>query len=109
MQSDRTLRALGLCAKAGKLICGVPLICEALKNPKKPGLVLEASGISENSSKRLHDRCAYYGVKLVLLEADADALSNAVGKSGRIAAVAVTDENLCRLLNGTVVQEEHNI
>ncbi|MBE6590222.1 MAG: 50S ribosomal protein L7ae [Ruminococcaceae bacterium] len=92
------LRALGLCAKAGRLITGVPMICEALKTGKKLFLVIEPSDNAKNSSKRLHDRCAYYGVPLHTVSYDGETLSHAVGKSARIAALAVTDENLSRLV-----------
>ena len=104
---EKTLQALGLCAKARKLIIGTPMICEALKSKgKKPYLVLAAGDNAENTAKRLCDRCRYYGVPLVLLDADGDTLSAAIGKNARVAAVAVTDENLCRLVKGTIASAE---
>ena len=99
------LGALGLCAKAGKLICGTPLICEALKAKKQIFLVVEASDNSENTQKRLRDRCQFYGVKKVRLEWDGDALAKALGKSGRVAAAAITDEQLCRLVTEKLNRE----
>ena len=106
MRNEGTLRALGLCAKAGKLITGTPLICEALKAKKgRPGgvlLVLAASDNAENTEKRLSDRCAYYGVRLVCTEFTGIELSRALGKSSRVAAVAVTEENLCHLVEKTL-------
>ena len=104
----QTLAALGICAKAGRLIFGTPLICEALKGKQKPWAVLAASDNSSNTEKRLADRCAFYGVELLCLSADGEALAHAVGKSGRVAAVAVTDEQLCRLVRGKF-EEEHNL
>ena len=107
MPSDiqKTLRALGLCAKARKLICGTPMICEALRGRSKPFLVLAASDNSENTQKKLNDKCTHYGVSLVVLRADGNELSRAVGKQSRVAAVAVTDENLCRLVKGAIESE----
>ena len=108
MQTDeravaKLLGALGLCAKARKLISGTPLICEALRNERtRPCLVLAASDNSENTAKRLADRCAYYGVRLTVLAVDGDTLSGALGKSGRVAAVALTDPNLCHLVENTL-------
>lgn len=104
--SQQALLALGLCAKAGKLICGTPMICEALKGKRKPFLVVEASDNSGNTAKRLDDRCAFYGVRKIRLTADGETLAGAVGKRGRVAAVAVTDEQLCRLVCGKL-EEEH--
>ena len=99
------LGALGICAKAGKLICGTPLICEALKAKKQIFLVVEASDNSENTQKRLNDRCAFYGVNKIRLEYDGDALSRARGKSGRVAAAAITDQQLCRLVTEKLNRE----
>ena len=105
---DGTLSALGLCAKAGKLVFGTPMICEALSGRKKPYAVFAASDNSQNTSKRLGDRCAFYGIPLHELRADGETLARAVGKSGRLAAVAVTDEQLCRLVCGKL-ETEHNL
>ena len=41
-------------------------------------------------------------MRLIELECDGASLSDAIGKSGRVAAVAVTDENLCRLVLSTL-------
>lgn len=102
--AEKTLRALGLCAKARRLICGTPMICDALRSNKKPLLVVSASDNAENTAKKLTDKCTYYGVRLVTVEADGDTLAAAVGKKSRVAAVAVTDENLCRLVEKTLEQ-----
>ena len=96
----KLLSALGLCARAGKLTFGVPMICEALKKGGKEGLkiVLEASDTSENTHKRISDRCGYYKVQLIRLKADGIGLAMAVGKSSSLGAVAVSDEQFCRLI-----------
>lgn len=101
MPNDRLLHALGLCAKAGRLITGTPMICEAMRTGRpRVYLVLAASDNAENTAKRLRDRTSFYGVPLTLTAFDGGTLSDAVGKSGRISAVAVTDENLSRLVEG---------
>lgn len=96
---ESVLRALGICAKARGLIFGVPMICEAMHAGKHVFLVVAPSGNAKNSEKKLTDKCAYYGVPLRTLEADGETLSRALGKTARLAAVAVTDENLARLVN----------
>lgn len=106
--AERTLKALGLCAKAGRLVCGTAQICEALRGRQKPFLVLEAADNSENTAKRLRDRCGFYGVPLIRLTVSGELLAGAVGKSGRVAAAAVTDAQLCRMVRGTL-EEEHNM
>ena len=102
---DRTLGALGLCAKARALVCGTPMVCEALAGRRKPMLAVLAA---DNSAAT--DKCRYYGVPTVRIAQDGEALVRAVGKSGRLAAVAITDENLCRLVRSTLDtrNENHN-
>ncbi len=98
----KTLNALGLCAKARALTVGTPMICEALRGARKPRLVLLANDNAENTVKRLADKCAYYGVELTCLAVSGEELAGAIGKTSRVAAVAVGDENLCRLVKKTL-------
>ena len=96
---DKLLSTLGLCARARKLVMGTPMVCEAMRDKKTPVLaVLEASDTSENTHKKLSDKCAFYGVPLYRLTADTERLGRAVGKTGAVAAVGVTDENLYKAL-----------
>ncbi len=97
-KNGRALSTLGLAARAGKTVCGTPAVCDALKEGKAK-LVVSASGNSENTAKRLRDRCAFYGVTLIVSGADRVMLGTAVGKREGSAAVAVTDENLARAVS----------
>ena len=96
--NGRALRLLGLAARAGRTVVGVPLICTALQRAvkdKTPFLVLVAADCSANSNKRIMDRAAYYGVRAVKTEIDCETLALAVGKrDALVAAVGVTEENL---------------
>lgn len=94
------LGAIGLCARAGKLICGIPMICDAMKHggQGRPILVLEASDTSENSHKRISDRCRYYQVKQIRLPVGGGELGAAVGKTTQLGAVAVTDAGLAAMV-----------
>ena len=112
----RILSALGLAARAGALVCGTDMICDTLrkipesnrnnsnnkntaKNRKKVLLVIEASDTSDNTNKKLTDKCSYYRTEHIKTDnIDAATLAHAVGKSGGIAAVALTDENFVKLL-----------
>lgn len=102
--SDNTpfLHALGLCARARALILGTPMVCEAMRTAKKPRLVLVASDASENTRKRLNDKCAFYGVTQIALPLTSADLAHAVGKASGLAAVGLTDEHLCRLMRGAL-------
>lgn len=92
------LGAVGICAKAGRTVCGTQMICEALKKKEKPVLVIAAGDNSQNTEKRLRDRCAYYHVPLYLTQTDGERLAKAVGKGNRISAVAITEERLGRMV-----------
>jgi ribosomal protein L7Ae-like RNA K-turn-binding protein len=61
---------------------------------KAPTLVLEASDTSENTHKRISDRCAYYKTEHIRLESSGTQLAAALGKTSNLAAVAVTDAGL---------------
>jgi len=62
---------LGLAKKAGRTVLGTDQICDALKNKRKSvAAVFMASGVSENTKKRLSDRCAFYQCPLHFLDMD---------------------------------------
>ena len=92
---NKLLSSLGLCARARSLVIGAPMVIESLRKggADKPKLVLEASDTSENTHKRIADKCAYYNVRLVRLDCSVAELSDAIGKSSAVAAVAICDEN----------------
>lgn len=92
-ESAKILGLLGLCARAGRLVLGTPMICESLKAKKEILMVLMAEGVSENTRKRLSDRCGFYGVRLESVKVTTAELAHALGKSGELAAVGVTDPN----------------
>ena len=102
----RFLGALGLCSKAGRLIYGVPMIIEAMQKRKKIYLVLEAQDTSDNTHKRLTDKCNFYGVERIRLDIGCDDLSSAVGKSSLLAAVAITDEGFYQMVSKSLSVEK---
>ena len=99
-EEQRLLASLGLCVRSGRVILGVPLICEAVRRGGKnaPLLVLEAENTSDNTHKRLTDKCSYYGVECVRLTVDGERLAQALGKSGFLGAIAITDLGLTQMI-----------
>jgi ribosomal protein L7Ae-like RNA K-turn-binding protein len=67
------------------------MICESLKAKKEILMVIMAEGVSENTRKRLSDRCGFYGVRLEIVKVTTAELAHALGKSGELAAVALVD------------------
>ena len=96
-QKNAPLMALGLCKKAGALICGTPLVCTALASAKKPEIVVMSTGASENTKKKLRDKCTYYGVRLCELDSSPEDISHATGGRASVAAVAICDAGLAGL------------
>ena len=96
----KLLSTLGLCVRAGKVIFGVPMICEAMRRggAGKPSLVLEASDTSENTHKRITDKCNFYQIKHIRLTCDGTLLAAALGKTASLAAVAVTDPSMSQMV-----------
>ncbi len=107
---DRLLGALGLCRRAGKLICGVDLICTELRKSaartQTVQAVLAASDVSDNTRKKLNDKCNFYGVSLILLPYRAEELAAAVGKDAPIGAVAITDAKLWQSVKNHLPAQE---
>lgn len=108
--TEKALRLLGLAARAGRVVVGVPLICTALQKgakDKTPLLVLMASDCSPNTRKRIGDRTAYYHVPLQELSADCAMLAHAVGKKdAAVAAVGVTEPHLAKAVEEALTQED---
>ena len=96
----KLLSALGMGKRAGALTVGVPMICEAMRSGGKnaPKLVFEASDTSDNTHKRITDKCNFYKTWHVRVECTGEQLAAALGKSASLGAVAVTDENLSLLV-----------
>ena len=97
--SQKLLSTIGLCARAGGLIFGTPMVCQALQ--KKAGVlaVLEASDTSANTHDRLSSTCAYYQVPHYRIPATTAELGKCIGKTGAVAAVGITHEGLWRALS----------
>ena len=101
------LGMIGMCRGAGKAIIGVPMICEQLRKRKSKAsadgevdfMIIEASDTSDNTHKKLTDKCIYYNVMHVRINSTCEALGRAVGKSA-VGAVALADKNFCRAVLG---------
>lgn len=93
--SKKLLSTLGLCARAGALVYGTDNVCDALRRGRVC-LVIEAEDSSQNTHKKLTDKCTYYNIEHRVISASASALGAALGRSGLLAAVGITDESLKR-------------
>lgn len=92
-KQDNLLSVIGLCSRARQLTVGSSMVCDAVADGSAL-LVIEASDASQNTHKRLCDKCSYYKVRLVQIKETCETLARAIGKSGAVAAVAVKEKNL---------------
>ena len=60
MRNGTALSVLGLCKKAGKLTVGTPLVCKLISSKRPPTLAIVSAFASENTKKRLYDKCSFY-------------------------------------------------
>ncbi|MBQ8576793.1 MAG: ribosomal L7Ae/L30e/S12e/Gadd45 family protein [Clostridia bacterium] len=92
---------LGIAKKAGKVIAGTNLTAEAVRSgapAKMPHAVFVACDASENTKKRITNCCTYYEVPFYEIPLDTASVGNAIGKSGSISVVGVTDRGLADAL-----------
>ncbi len=99
-RQEYMLSSLGLCVRAGRVIFGVPMICESLRRggTNAPRLVLEAADTSDGTHKKITDKCTHYGVEHIRLACDGATLAHVLGKSGVLAAVAITDDRMTEMV-----------
>ncbi len=86
--SNAYLNMIGLAFRAGKCTVGEESIIKDIKR-KKIKLLILANDVSENTKKKLTDKCHYYHVPYYITDSR-EVLSQAIGKSGRV-AIGITD------------------
>ncbi|UOQ85616.1 YlxQ family RNA-binding protein [Gracilibacillus salinarum] len=89
------LNIIGLANRAGKCTFGEELIVKEIQS-KKARIVLIASDIGDQTKKKLTDKCTYYHIPFFFID-DRDTLSQAVGKSGRV-AVSIHEQGFAKKL-----------
>ena len=97
MSNDKILSYLGLCRKAGKLICGTELATDAIRH-NKAVMAFTAADASDNTKKRIEDGCKYRNVGYAVLPFTCAQVGAAVGKSGGIAAAVITEQNFADMI-----------
>ena len=91
MATDKLALSLGLVRRAGKLSVGTPLVLDDLRRGKAK-LVILASDVSENGSKKILALAGHRGVSVTVCGMTKNELAHAVGVSRSVAAVSVPAE-----------------
>lgn len=89
------LNILGLATRAGKCTFGEELIVKEIQS-NRARIVLIASDIGDQTRKKLTDKCKFYKVPFFFVD-ERDILSQAVGKSGRV-AVSIDEQGFAMKL-----------
>ena len=86
---------IGLMNRAGALLTGTDLVINGVRSGKVK-LVLLDSAVSENTLKKITDKCTYYNVSYIMMPPETD-LGEAVGKSSR-KVFGITDQHFVKAL-----------
>lgn len=96
MEKRKFLSSLGLCRRAGKLQVGTEAVLLALRKGRA-AFVFLASDVSDNTRKKLTSSCAYYKTPLKEACHTMSELSDALGTTYNVAAVAVEKGEIAHL------------
>ena len=100
-------RLLGIARKAGRLVMGTDLVMTALASGRPTVfMVLASNGASDNTKKRISDRCSYYNVKCHTIPQTPDELSHLLGKTGAVCCIGVTDEAFAKGLTRYLTNDD---
>ncbi|MBR3841389.1 MAG: ribosomal L7Ae/L30e/S12e/Gadd45 family protein [Erysipelotrichales bacterium] len=84
---NNVVNLIGLATRARKIVTG-EMVLNAIRNHSAK-LVVIAEDASDNTKKKLIDKCTFYNVEYVFIESSA-ILSHAIGKNNRM-AIAIND------------------
>jgi ribosomal protein L7Ae-like RNA K-turn-binding protein len=97
VEKEKFLSLLGLCKRSGNVIAGTPLVTKSLPQGKI-SLVFYSSASSPNTEKKISDKTAFYGVESIKIDISAEEIAHAIGKSGSVTSVGITNEHFSKQL-----------
>ena len=97
------LNFVGLMNRAGAVITGTELVVNGIRSGKVKMVLIDAS-TSENTFKKITDKCKFYNVSYIKLGKEAD-LGLAIGKSSR-KVIGIIDQNFVKALEGKLKKNE---
>ena len=97
-----TLNFIGLMNRAGALIAGTNLVLNGVRSGKVK-IVLIDDSVSDNTLKKITDKCKFYNVSYIKVETGID-LGLAIGNSNR-KVIGITDPNFVRALKEKLDKE----
>jgi len=97
------LNFIGLMNRAGALITGTDLVLNGIRSGKVKMVLIDAL-VSDNTFKKITDKCKYYNVSYLKVPTDAG-LGLAIGNSNRM-VIGITDQNFVKALKEKLDKEE---
>ncbi len=95
------LSLLGLAARARKVVSGEELVIKDVRN-QTVALVLLSEDASENTKKKILDKCGHYRVS-VRTASDRETLGRAIGKTERV-VIGIKDAGFAKKLTALLDQ-----
>ena len=99
---NKVLNTLVICTCARKISYGETLLKD-IKN-KKVYLVVVASDASDNSKKKIIDKCTFYKCEYIVA-LDKESISKAIGRLDLVSAVGIKDFNLIKKLKDNMERD----
>lgn len=104
MLNSKFLSMLGLAKRAGATVIGTDLVTKSLPSGKI-GLVIYADNSSQNTEKKITDKCKFYNVLCVKSIYTSEELSHALGKISSVCVIGVNDKNFSKELISLISKE----
>lgn len=99
---NKALSTLGICACARKISYGETLLKDI--KSKKVHLVVVASDSSDNSKKKIIDKCNFYGCEYVVCF-DKESITKSIGRVDLVSSVGIKDYNLVKKFKENIERE----
>lgn len=99
MNQDKVLSLLGLISRARKMITGEEFVVAEIQK-KRVHLVLISKDASENTKKKIYNKCDYYRIPLREL-CTREQLGHAIGKEERV-VLGISDQGFAAKLTALI-------
>ncbi|WP_409347229.1 YlxQ family RNA-binding protein [Paenibacillus sp. MBLB4367] len=99
MMKNKVFSNLGLAMRAGKVVTGDESVLDAVRSGEAK-LVVVAEDASDNTRKKISDKCSFYEVPLIVY-GSRNELGASLGKPERV-VMAVTDAGFAKLIGSRI-------
>ena len=99
---NKVLNTLGICACARKISYGETLLKDI--KSKKVYFVVVAGDASDNSKKKIIDKCTFYKCEYVVC-LNKESITKSIGRIDLVSAIGVKDYNLVKKLKENIERE----